>query len=253
MSADATTTVEVVKLLSLKGLDKAVVTVLEAMGGPRERIRAATAGAFALDRIEPLNMLAIEISTEARGLSLVPGRADHLFDHDGQITKSEVRAATLARLAPRPGEMLWDIGAGSGSIAIEWLLTHPANRAVAVERDRARVARIRQTPRRSACRASSCPRGSAPEALAGLPPPEAIFVAAARRRRGSRSLPRGLRPRGRMVVNAVTIGDSSAVDRAFGRHGGCLTMLSVAHADAIGGFHGWRPAMPVTQWAWIKP
>ncbi|RUU13309.1 precorrin-6y C5,15-methyltransferase (decarboxylating) subunit CbiE, partial [Mesorhizobium sp. M6A.T.Ca.TU.002.02.2.1] len=120
------------------------LTILEALGGPNEKRRSTRADAFDVANINPLNVLAIEVepSSEARILPLTSGLADHLFEHDGQITKREIRAMTLSALAPRRGELLWDIGAGSGSIGIEWMLAHPTMRAIAVEADPVRAARI---------------------------------------------------------------------------------------------------------------
>ena len=254
LSADETTPAHVANLLCRKGLDAVAVTVLEALGGPRERIRSAPAGAFDLGSVDPLNILAIEIPAEAEGLSLVPGRADDLFESDGQITKSDVRAVTLARLAPHPGETLWDIGAGSGSVAIEWMLAAPANRAVAFERDLVRSARIRRNAAALGVPGLVVIEGEAPEALAGLPPPDAIFIGGGATVPGLLDLGRELlRPRGRLVVNAVTIETQALLIEAFRREGGHLSTLALSHADAVGGFHGWRPAMPVTQWAWVKP
>ena len=254
LSADSTTPKKVAELLRSKGLEAAVVTVLEVMGSPRERVRSAPAGAFDLDGIDPLNTLALEIPADAGGLSLAPGRPDDLFDHDGQITKSDIRAATLAHLAPRPGEMLWDVGAGSGAVAIEWLLAAPQNRAVAVERDPVRVARIRRNAAALGVPGLAVVEGRAPEALAGLPRPDAIFVGGGATAPGLLDLCReSLHPRGRLVVNAVTLETQALLIDAFRRHGGHLSTLSIAQADAVGGFHGWRPAMPVTRWTWIKP
>ncbi len=152
--------------------------MLEALGGPDERIRTTTAQAFDLKDINPLNVLAVEVesSREARVLPLTPGRADDLFEHDGQITKREVRAVTLSALAPRRGELLWDIGAGSGSISIEWMLADPSMRAIAIEADAERAARIRRNASAFGVPGLTVVEGAAPAALAGLPTPDAIFI-----------------------------------------------------------------------------
>ncbi len=254
LSADAATPAAVAALLCRRGFGASRVTVLEAMGGPRERVRSAPAEGFALDGIDALNTLAIEVAGEGQALSLVPGRPDALFEHDGQITKAEVRAVTLARLAPRPGELLWDVGAGSGSVAAEWMLAHPANRAVAVERHPERAARILRNAAALGVPGLAVVEGAAPAALAGLPAPDAVFVGGGATGVGVLdACAAALRPSGRLVVNAVTIETQAALIERFRRDGGALTTLSVAQADAVGGFHGWRAAMPVTMWSWVKP
>ncbi|TIM60834.1 MAG: cobalamin biosynthesis bifunctional protein CbiET, partial [Mesorhizobium sp.] len=141
----------IARLLAELGFGVSQMTALEALGGPNERLRSVRADAFDLEKINPLNVLAVEVdsTSEARILPLTSGLADHLFEHDGQITKREVRAITLSALAPRRGELLWDIGAGSGSIGIEWMLAHPTMRAIAIEADPTRAARIRRNG--SAC------------------------------------------------------------------------------------------------------
>ena len=148
------------------------------MAAPQERLRSATAAAFALTDINPLNVCAItvEASPEARILPLTPGLDDALFEHDGQITKREVRALTLSALAPRRGELLWDIGAGSGSVAIEWMLADPSLRAIAIEADAERAARIERNAAAFGVPDLKIVHGTAPAALENLPQPDAIFI-----------------------------------------------------------------------------
>ena len=254
LSADAATPGRVAALLRERGFGASVVTVLEAMGGPRERVRQARADGFALEDIDPLNTLAVAVAGPGAPLSLVPGRPDALFDHDGQITRADVRAATLARLAPRAGETLWDVGAGSGSVAIEWMLAHPANRAQAVERHPERAARIRRNAVRFGVPDLAVVEGAAPDALAGLPAPDAVFIGGGATGTGVLdACAAALRTGGRLVVSAVTIETQALLIARFGRDGGRLATLSVAEADPVGAFHGWRPAMPVTHWTWVKP
>ena len=253
LSADAQTPGQVARLLSARGFGASRLTVLEAMGGPRERIRVSSADAFALSDLEPLNTRAIDVAGLGPALSLVPGRPDGSFDHDGQITRSAVRAATLAALAPLAGEVLWDVGAGSGSVAIEWMLAHPENRAFAVERHPERAARIRSNAAALGVPCLVVSEGAAPDVLADLPAPDAVFVGGGATRDGVLdSCAAALRPGGRLVVNAVTIETQEVLIARFRSTGGALTALSVAHADRVGAFHGWRTAMPVTQWTWVK-
>ena len=254
LSADAATPGRVAALLRHRGFGASVLTVLEAMGGPRERVRQARADDFALQDIDPLNTLALAVAGPGAPLALVPGRPDALFAHDGQITRADIRAATLARLAPLAGEMLWDVGAGSGSVAIEWMLAHPANRAQAVERHPERAARIRRNAAAFGVSDLAVVEGAAPDALAGLPAPDAVFVGGGATGMGVLdACVAALRAGGRLVVSAVTIETQALVIARFGRDGGRLATLSVAEADPVGTFHGWRPAMPVTHWTWVKP
>ncbi len=256
LSEDHSTPAKVAALLCTRGFGPSRLTICEAMGGPREKLRSAVADGFALDGIDPLNTLAIEVEAcpDAQVSTLVAGRPERWFEHDGQITKAEIRAITLAKLAPRRGEMLWDIGAGSGSVAIEWMLAHPANRAVAVERHPERAARIRRNAAALGVPALMVAEGAAPEACAGLARPDAVFIG------GGAGLPgvidlclEALGAGGRLVINAVTIETQGAVIERFRSHGGALTSLQFAQADPVGGFHGWRAAMPVTQWVLVKP
>ena len=179
---------------------------------------------------------------------------DGLFEHDGQITKREIRALTLSSLSPRRGEILWDIGAGSGSISISWMLAHPSLRAVAIERDRERAARIRRNAETLGAPGLKVVEGQAPDALAGLDRPDAIFIGGGGSRPGviERAV-EALSPGGRLVANAVTLEMEAVLLDCHARLGGDLTRIEVARAAPVGGMTGWRPAMPVTQWRWSKP
>lgn len=243
-------------LLVASGFGISIVTVLEALGGPNEAVRSQVAMSFALDDIDPLNICAITVVAlpGARVLPLTTGRDDALFEHDGQITKREVRTLTLAALAPRRGETLWDIGAGSGSVAIEWLLADPSLSAFAIEADAERAERIARNASLFGVPQLQIVVGMAPAALEGLVPPHAIFVGGG----GSRSgvLDRAvaaLRPGGRLVVNAVTLDLEALLLARCAELGGALTRIAVARADAVGTMTAWRPAMPITQWVWSKP
>ena len=246
----------VAELLTSLGFGASKLTVLEALGGPDERIRSATAQAFGLKEVNALNVLALQIesSPEARVLPLTAGRADDLFEHDGQITKREVRAVTLAALAPRRGELLWDIGAGSGSISIEWMLADPAMRAVAVEADPERAARIRRNARAFGVPGLTIVEGTAPGALAGLPTPDAIFIGGGGTDAGvMEAAIDALPPGGRLVANAVTLEMEALLLGQHAALGGELVRIAISRETAIGSMSGWRPAMPVTQWSWVKP
>ena len=244
-------------LLTGLGFGASRLTLLEALGGPRERLRATTAASFDLGAVDALNTLAIEIeaAADARIIARTAGLPDHLFEHDGQITKREVRAVTLSSLAPRRGELLWDIGAGSGSVAIEWLLADPPfMRAVAVEARADRAARIRRNAAAFGVPSLELVQGAAPAALANLPAPDAIFVG------GGASAPgvldavlAALRTGGRLVVNAVTLETEALLLAHHAALGGELIRVAVSRAGAVGEKTGWHSAMPVTQWIWVKP
>ncbi len=244
------------RLLAESGFGASHVTVLEALGGPRERIRATTANAFDFGALDPLNTVAIEVAAapNARIIARAPGLADELFEHDGQITKREVRALTLSALAPRRGELLWDIGAGAGSVAIEWMLADATMRAIAIERRADRAARIRRNAAAFGVPGLEIVQDAAPSALAGLAPPDAIFIG------GGASYPgvldaavAALRSGGRLVVNAVTLETEALLIARHAALGGELIRIAIARAGAVGEKPGWRAAMPVTQWVWKKP
>jgi precorrin-6Y C5,15-methyltransferase (decarboxylating) len=253
---DETTPARVAELLVARGFGPSRLTVLEAMGGPRERRREATAEVFDLDGIDPLNLLAIEViaGPAARPVPLVSGLDDAFFENDGQLTKREIRAVTLAALAPRHGEVLWDIGLGAGSIAIEWLLRDPSLAAIGIEE---RAERAERAQRNAA--ALGVPRlrtvvGAAPAALAGLPVPDAIFIGGGAGDPGVLAAAReSLRPGGRLVVNGVSLETEAILLDAFHTHGGDLIRIGVDRVVTVGAMHGWRPAMPVLQWRWEKP
>ena len=242
------------RLLSDTGFGASQVTVLEALGGRRERIRVATAATFDLRDVDDLNLVAIEVKAVpgARVIARAGGLADGLFEHDGQITKREIRAVTLSSLAPRQGELLWDIGAGSGSVAIEWMLADPSLTAIAIERRADRAARIRRNAAAFGVPGLDVVEGEAAAVLASLGKPDAVFIGGG----ASDTLDIAssmLRAGGRLVVNAVTVQTEALLLARYAALGGELTRLAIARADAIGGQPGWRAGMPVTQWRWVKP
>jgi precorrin-6B C5,15-methyltransferase / cobalt-precorrin-6B C5,C15-methyltransferase len=255
LSWDGRTPGQLARLLTERGMGGSTLTVCENMGGPRERLRQTSAAGFTLDDINPLNTVAIEIVAErdARVLPRAAGLPDHWFEHDGQITKREIRAVTLASLAPRKGERLWDIGAGSGSIAIEWMLRDPSNSAIAIERNKDRAARIARNAIALGVPDLAIIEGSAPDALGGLAQPDAIFVGGGATADGVLDAAwEALKPGGRLVVNAVAIETQAELTRRFTKFGGDLLSLNIARADPLGGFHGWRPSLPVVQWSVVK-
>ncbi len=256
LSWDGSTPGQLAELLKAHGLGASTITVLEAMGGPRERIRHAVANDFTIVDINPLNTIALEIvaAGDARIAPLAPGLPDSWFENDGQLTKAEIRALTLAALAPRAGELLWDIGLGAGSIAIEWCLRHPRNRCIGIEERPERAERARRNALELGATALDIRIGRAPEALADLPAPDAIFIG------GGASEPgvfeaawAALKPGGRLVLNAVTLETETLLGMLYARHGGTMRRLAVSRLEAVGGMHGWRAAMPVTQWVVTKP
>ncbi|QLH19809.1 precorrin-6y C5,15-methyltransferase (decarboxylating) subunit CbiE [Streptomyces sp. Rer75] len=255
LSAGAGTPAEVAGLLRDRGFGPTRMRVLEQLGGAREHAVEGTAEAWPHPPGDPLNVIALDCAPAAdtRHLSAVPGLPDAAYEHDGQLTKRHIRAATLAALAPAPGELLWDVGGGSGSIGVEWMRAHPACRAVSVERDPVRADRITRNATALGVPALRVVTGAAPAALTGLPTPDAVFVG------GGATTPGlletcwdALPPGGRLVVNTVTLESEALLTTWYTRHGGDLVRLAVSHATPVGGFTGWRQAMPVTQWSTTK-
>ena len=256
LSWDGTTPQRLAGVLSERGFGASTITVLEAMGGPRERVRHAVADRFDLTGVDPLNVVALSINgaPDARVVTLSAGLADGWFENDGQMTKADIRALTLAALAPRAGELLWDVGAGAGSIAIEWMLRHPSNRAIAIEAHPDRAARIWRNARHLGVPDLEIVCSKAPDALQDLARPEAIFIGGGGSEDGVFEACWGaLKSGGRMVVNAVTIETEQAILGWRRRYGGSLKRIAVSHLEPVGSMHGWRAAMPVTQYAVTKP
>ena len=256
LSWDGSTPAKLAKLLAARGLEQSQMTVLEAIGGPAEKVRHAIAADFAIEDITSLNTIAVEVvaGADARALSLSPGLDDGLFESDGQLTKRDVRAVTLSALEPRQGELLWDIGLGAGSIAIEWLLRHPAMKAIGVEEREDRAARAARNAASLGTPDLRIVMGNAPQALEMLPAPDAIFIGGGF---GDDAVFetawQALKPGGRLVANAVSLETEARLATLFQAMGGELVRLEVARAVKIGTMFGWRPAMPITQWRVRKP
>ncbi|WP_313801326.1 precorrin-6y C5,15-methyltransferase (decarboxylating) subunit CbiE [Sphingobium sp.] len=237
--------------LTGQGFGPSTLHVLEAIGGPRERIRRSRADAWDLDDIAHPVAVGLSVAGDGRTLPRSSGLADDWFDHDGQITKRPARALTLSALAPRPGETLWDIGTGSGSIAIEWLLAHPSTHALAFEADPQRAARARANALSLGADRLSVIEGKAPEILAGRTRPDAVFIGGGL----SQTLLEALfaLPGGptRLVANAVTLESEALLFQWHGSKGGDLLRIELAQAAPLGSRRGWRSAYPLVQWSLI--
>lgn len=256
LSEDSGTPAAVAALLTELGWGPSRLTVLSHLGGPNEAIVSAKAHCWDVGRVPDLNTLALECRAGpgARAWPRLAGLLDDAFEHDGQLTKREVRAATLAALAPLPGERLWDVGAGCGSVAIEWLRAGDRMAAVAVERHPDRAAMIARNAAALGVPGLRIVLGTAPEVLAGLAPPDAIFVGGGLGE--AELLPAlwtALPPGGRLVANAVTVAGESRLFEWCSQVGGSLTRIAVSRAARAGAHLLWRPLAGVTQWAAVKP
>jgi precorrin-6Y C5,15-methyltransferase (decarboxylating) len=234
--------------LTDRGFGDSELQVCEALGGPRERIRSTSAGACTFDDIAHPVAVAISVAGSGEALPTAAGRGDDWFDHDGQITKRPVRALTLSALAPRPGEMLWDIGAGSGSIAIEWLLADPANQASAFEAAPLRAARARANAAELGVDRLQVIEGRAPDALAGHAPPQAVFVGGGLSDALLHWLWEHLPAGTRLVTNAVTLESETLLAHWQHDRGGELLRIELAEAAPLGTRRGWRAHYPIVQW-----
>jgi len=247
LTAEPTAAADIRALLDACGFGASAVTVLADLGGPAEAVGPADG--------RPHSRLAI-VAIDCRldpgraPLPRTPGLPEDAFEEDGQITKREIRALALAALAPVPGQLLWDVGAGSGSIGIEWMRTHPASRAIAVEPRADRRDRIARNATALGVPGLLVVSGTAPVALAGLPQPDAVFVGGGVTAEGViRACWDALDPGGRLVANAVTLEGEIALVGWQRELGGSLTRIAVERAGALGGFTAWRPALPVVQWS----
>ena len=256
LSWDGKTPAALAKLLTARGFGASPITVLEHMGGPKENRVAGRADRWTHVSCADLNTVAVECvaAPDARIFSRVPGLPEDAFEHDGQITKREVRAATLARLAPLPGDVLWDVGAGSGAVAIEWLRAERSAEAVAVERDPTRAARIGRNARALGVPRLRVVEGAAPAAIEDLQPnPDAVFLG------GGVAEPElleacwnSLALGGRLVANAVTLAGEARLLAFRAENGGALTRLAVARAEPVGSRDALRPLMDVLQFSAVK-
>lgn len=256
LANDERTPAAVAHLLSEHGFGDSALVVLEQLGGPAERVVDGRAGSWDRAPGDPLNVIALELraSEAALRLTRTPGLPDSAYRGDGQMTKHEVRALTLSALAPAPGELLWDVGGGSGTIGIEWMRTDPQCRAVAFEREDARVEQIVGNAARLGVPTLRV-LGAAPAAFADeASVPDAVFVGGGVTQDGMLDdCWTRLRPGGRMVVNAVTAESEALVLQWHARHGGDLRKFQIYRGEPLGGFTAWRPQLPVAQWSVVKP
>ena len=253
LTTGADTPTQIARFLTERGFGKSRMTVLSSMGGKDEQRFDATAESWN-HTVPAFNTLAVDCiaAPDAALLPRVPGLPDAMFQSDGTMTKQEVRAATLAKLMPMRGALLWDIGCGSGSVAIEWMRGARYTRAIGIE----------PRPDRRAMAAANAlalgtPRlelidGTVPQVLAGLDAPDAIFIGGGLSVETFNAAWAALRPLGRLVANAVTLESEAILLELHKKHGGDLVKLSVARAEPVGPRTGWRPAMPVTQWSLVK-
>jgi precorrin-6Y C5,15-methyltransferase (decarboxylating) len=238
------------RALTERGYGGSRMFVLEALGGPEERTRETRASDYDLTEVIDLNIVGLELAASPSALAL-PCRAslpDSAFESDGQLTKRDVRAITLSALSPRAGERLWDVGSGSGSIAIEWLLAHPACQAVAIERDAERCARIGKNASSLGASRLAIAHGTAPGALLGLPAPNAIFIGGGANEGVLETCLKALPSGGRLVINAVALETQARLLEAYARHGGELIRIAIEQAAPLGSMTALRPALAVLQW-----
>jgi precorrin-6Y C5,15-methyltransferase (decarboxylating) len=256
LSWDGDTPAKLAALLDARGFGSSRMHVLETLGGPEERIQQCSARDFALGKVADLNVIALEVQADP-GSFCLPSRAslpDSAYEHDGQLTKQDIRAITLSALAPYAGALLWDVGAGSGSVGIEWMLSHPDCRAIAVEREPARCARIRRNALSLGVPGLSVVEGAAQQALSELATPDAVFIGGGG---GDPALFEAcfaaLRPGGRLVMNSVSLETELLLLTLHARHGGELRRIAVETVAPLGAMLAFRPAMTVVQWRVHKP
>lgn len=243
----------VADLLTRRGLGNSAMTVLERIGGVHERHITGVASTWHETDLADLNAIAVECVTDPgmTPLPRTPGLPDDAYLHDGQLTKREVRAITLSALAPTPGALLWDVGAGCGSIAIEWMRSHPRCRAIAIEK--ARTQYIADNAAALGVPGLHIINGKAPEALKDLPSPDAIFIGGGVTTEGVlEACWAALKPGGRLVANVVTIEGERLLFQWYDKVGGTFTRIAIQRAEPVGRFLGWRSLAPITQWTVVK-
>lgn len=255
LSADKQTPTTVAEILINKGYSQSKITVLEHLGGEKERIVQGIAATWEVKDVADLNAIACYCIPDANTISLsrLPGLPDPAYHHDGQLTKKEIRAITLAALAPLPGQLLWDVGAGCGSIGIEWMRSDQRCRAIAIEQNSQRIQYIADNAAALGVPNLQIVTGEAPTILKDLPQPDTIFIG------GGLTTPNlletcwnALPVRGRIVANAVTVESEQKILQYQSQLGGELTRIAISRAEPIGKFLGWKATAPVTQWVVVK-
>ncbi|MBW4556507.1 MAG: precorrin-6y C5,15-methyltransferase (decarboxylating) subunit CbiE [Trichormus sp. ATA11-4-KO1] len=255
LSAGKDTPAIAAEILTNRGYGGSKITILERMGNIHERIIESTAASWSEREIAPLNAIAVNciVDSGVEPLPRIPGLPDNAYHHDGQLTKREVRAVTLSTLAPNPGELLWDVGAGCGSISIEWMRTHPRCRAIAIEQNSSRINYIADNAASLGTPNLQIITGKSPQILKDLPTPNAIFIG------GGVTAEKlfdvcwqALNPGGRLVANVVTLEGEQTLFQWYEKAGGNFTRIAIQRAEPIGKFLGWRAMAPVTQWIVIK-
>jgi precorrin-6B C5,15-methyltransferase / cobalt-precorrin-6B C5,C15-methyltransferase len=253
LSADEQTPSQIATVLNQQGAGDSIIRILEHLGGSQERIYHWQVTDPPPVEIAKLHTIAIECPSHFPSYSRLPGLPDNVYLHDGQLTKQQVRACTLSALAPWPGELLWDVGAGNGSIAIEWLRSNPRNQAIAIEHHPQRLLNIASNAALLGVPNLEIQAGKAPSALAGLRPPDTIFIG------GGLTVPevfetcwQSLKPGGRLVTNGVTVETEQRILALQQIHGGSLTRIAIQQAELIGKFLGWKALAPITQWSVVK-
>jgi precorrin-6Y C5,15-methyltransferase (decarboxylating) len=255
LTEDGSSVAEVCRRLVARCFSESEVTVLENLGGGDEAITTFPASSLPVRDWSPLNTLAVACMAggNAKIWSRIAGLPDDAFRHDGQLTKREVRAATLAALAPAPDQLLWDVGAGCGSVAIEWMRGTRGCEAIAIESDAARLQMIAQNADQLGAPRLKIVAGTAPAALSGLPSPDAVFIG------GGVGVPgvfetawAALKLGGRLVANVVTIEGEMHLYDLQEKHGGELLRMDVSRLEPVGRYRALKPKMPVVQWRVMK-
>jgi precorrin-6Y C5,15-methyltransferase (decarboxylating) len=256
LTADATTIPEVARRLIARRFGRSAITVLENMGGERERVSSFIADAMPKTPFSDLNTLAIQCvaSPDAAIRPRVAGLPDDAFAHDGQLTKREVRAATIAALAPAPDQLLWDVGAGCGSVAIEWMRSTRGCEAIAFEPNEERIGMMAENADRLGTPRLKIIAGKAPGAFAGQPCPDAAFIGGGIKDNGVfESAWSSLKTGGRLVANVVTLEGEARLIELQSRHGGDLVRIDISNLTHVGPYRAMKPRMPVLQWRVTKP
>jgi precorrin-6B C5,15-methyltransferase / cobalt-precorrin-6B C5,C15-methyltransferase len=247
LTSSGKTITEAAAVLTRCGYGRSKMTVLEHLGGAKERIAGLAADEAGAQPFADLNILAIECDAFPDAVLTGPGLPDSAFEHDGQLTKREVRAATLSALQPFPGALLWDIGAGCGSVGIEWMRAGLGARAVAIEENDARLAMVEINAKMLGVPGLKTVQGTAPDTLKNLPGPDAVFIGGGITDSGVfEAAFEALRPNGILAANAVTVQGEARLIELAGMHGGALSRISVSRAEPVGGFTAFKPMMPVT-------